>query len=261
MPTTSAIYYSADSFRHYRDELNWWGYPVYPPGARCNDPGKQPAFKSWWSHSPHDVDIQKYFSNGSSYNIGVCPKSGLVFVDLDSKPDQGASVAKFLSETRELDAVPRHQTRGGVHLVFRCPDVPQWKNPKTGKPFHDRLISKINPQVNAEFFHSEHNNIVLPPSIHPTGFRYTWTVFGLVPEVEWKWIQEIFHFEEPAAHSPKAKGKAPSWDLKFSRRPPEPGLDQAVGRTGIQSGSGGCRRMPLHRSLPLARLRAFRPGG
>ena len=207
----------ADSFRYYRDELKCQVHPVYPPNARCKDPGKQPAYKQWWETDPQDCDLGKYFAPGRSYNIGIAPKNGLVLIDLDSKPDQGKSVQKFLEEHSELDRIPRHATRGGGHVISFCPDLPQWTNPKNGGPFHKTLVSKINDKVSAELYHCERNNIVLPPRFIRAGFAYVWTVFGPIPEVEWNWIRDLFKFEEPAAHCTKASRENPSLAHQIQR--------------------------------------------
>jgi hypothetical protein len=92
----------AEAFRFYRDTLNWHVYPVYPPWAKVPDPGKQPAVRKWWGFDPQDCDIPKYFDNGQPYNIGVAPKGGLLLLDLDSKPDKGASVRAYLKEAEGL---------------------------------------------------------------------------------------------------------------------------------------------------------------
>src|SRR5262249_53837638 len=150
------------------------------------------------------------------YNIGLAPKNGLLLLDLDSKPDQGASVRAYLdNEAEELKNVPRHLTGGGAHLTLICPDLPAWKNPKTGKPIHKSLVGKLNDKVSAELYHCEHNNIVLPPSIHPSGFKYVWTVFGLIPELVWQLIQQTFNFQEPVAEQPEKREKPKPWYTKY----------------------------------------------
>jgi hypothetical protein len=205
----------AEAFRFYRDVLGWQVYPVYPPWAKVKDPGKQPAFSAWGSTDPQDCDIGKYFDKGKPYNIGVAPKNGLLLSDLDSKPDQGASVRAYLDGAEKLKNIPRHLTNGGAHLALFCPDLPVWKNPKSGKPIHKTLSAKLNDKVSAELYHCEHLNVVLPPSIHPSGFRYVWTVFGLIPEFSWRLIQEIFNFAEPITEEPAKRGKTKAWFTKF----------------------------------------------
>jgi hypothetical protein len=205
----------AESFRFYRDTLGWQVYPVYPPWANVKDPGKRPVFKAWGSTDPQDCDIAKYFDNGRPYNIGVAPKNGLLILDLDSKRDQGGSVRAYLGETEELKNIPRHLSNGGAHLALVCPDLPAWKNPKNGKPIHKVLSAKLNDKVSVELYHCEHLNVVLPPSVHPSGFKYVWTVFGLIPELLWRLIQQTFNFDEPVDEHPEKRGRPKAWYTKF----------------------------------------------
>ncbi len=197
----------------YRDSLGWQVYPVHPPGAKCDFPGKQPAVRAWWDYDPQDCDVDARFHNGHPFNIGVAPKGGLVFIDLDSKPDQGASVQKFLAEHPELEKVPRHITRGGAHLVMICRDLPEWKAAK-GKSYHGQVLGQINERVSAEIYHCERQNVVLPPSKHTSGFLYAWEAFGDVLDWPWDRLRELFCFVEPASREQRKKKGAP-WHLQF----------------------------------------------
>jgi hypothetical protein len=196
------------AFCFYRDVLAWHDHPVHPPWAdpsKVNDPGKQPVFKQWWAFDPHDCNLRKWFDNERPYNIGVAPTNGLVIVDLDSKPDKGASVDMLLIERPDLLNTPMHITRNGVHLVYICPDLPKWTHPD-GRSYHEKLIFKLNPSVTAELFYSDHSNVVLPPSRHPSDdFVYEWSVFGEIKEVSWQWLQDTYGFKEPGLTKPKRK--------------------------------------------------------
>jgi Bifunctional DNA primase/polymerase, N-terminal len=199
----------ADAFRYYRDELNWQVYPVDGPWAK-KDPGKKPSITEWWKSDPQDFDTAKWFNGSRCYNIGFAPRDNVVVVDLDSKPDQGRSVEAFRAERPELTGTPLHRTRGGVHLVFRCLDLPQWKH-SNGRPYYERLESQVSRAVSAELFHCDHLNVVLPPSVHVLdGFVYRWETFGEFREVSWRWLQENFGFE-----SPQQSKKELPWHLEF----------------------------------------------
>ena len=200
----------ADAFVHYRDELKWRVYPVDGPWAK-KDPGKKPSVSQFWNYDPHGCDLAKWFNGNRCHNIGFAPRNPIVVVDLDSKKDRGRSVEAFLAEHPELTATPRHRTRGGIHLVYYCRDLPEWKHPN-GRPYHERLINKgLSENVSAEFFHCDHLNVVFPPSVHAVdGFVYRWEGFGEIAEVSWKWLQEKFGFVEP-----QQPGKEVPWHLKF----------------------------------------------
>jgi Bifunctional DNA primase/polymerase, N-terminal len=199
----------AEAFRYYRDELGWQVYPVDGPWAK-KDPGKKPSVSQFWNYDPHGCDGTKWFNGSSCHNIGFAPRDKVVVVDLDSKPDQGKSVEQFLAERGELTGTPWHRTRGGIHLVYRCRDLPQWKH-SNGRPYHERLTNKLSENVSAELFHSDHSNVVLPPSVHAVdGSVYRWGNFGEFLEVSWQWLQENYGFT--GAQQP---GKELPWWLKF----------------------------------------------
>jgi hypothetical protein len=205
----------ADAFRFYRD-LGWWVHPVHPPRAKVKDPGKQPVFKQWWTCDPQDCDVEKWFHNSHSFNIGVAPKGGLIFTDLDSKDDQGESVRKFLGAHPELNNVPRQVTRGGAHLAMICPDFPKWKG-ADGKLYQGPVKGSIpGTPVTTEFFYCERQNLVLPPSIHPiSNLRYTWDIFGELPEWLWNLIRDLFCFVEPSGPTKRKAKKDAPWHLQF----------------------------------------------
>jgi hypothetical protein len=77
------------AFCCYRDQMRLHVYPVYGPRqsitSKCKFPGKQPRLRRWWDHSPHDVDIKHYFIDLPIHNIVMCPKTGVLLIDLDSK--------------------------------------------------------------------------------------------------------------------------------------------------------------------------------
>jgi DNA polymerase I-like protein with 3'-5' exonuclease and polymerase domains len=205
-----------DAYCFYRD-LGWHDLPVYPPWAKVKDPGKQPAFEKWWDVNPHDCNLDKYFNNERPYNIGLAPTNGVVVVDLDSKPDKGVNVQALLNERPDLAAAPRHATRNGAHLVYSCSDLPPFTHPN-GWPYHKALMVEITPQVTAELFHSNHTNVVLPPSRHKDDdFIYRWIVFGEIPVVTWKWLQDTFGFRDPREESQarSRKGARDEWHLQF----------------------------------------------
>ena len=195
----------AEAFRFYRDELKLHVYPVDGPWSKKADPGKKPSVKAWWNYDPKECGVAEFFKPQRCHNIGVCPTKHLYIVDLDSKTDQGESIYEFIAEHKELAAIPRHRTRGGCHLVFFCDDVPPIRKPRSNKPYDKPLFSKLSDTVGAEFYHSDHQNVVFPSSIHPTMFKYVWEVTGAIPTVSWQRIVETFGFRLPGEKEQKPK--------------------------------------------------------
>jgi hypothetical protein len=211
----------ADVFVHYRDSVGFWVYPVHPPWARIKGAGKHPAMDQWWDSDPHDCNLEKYFKTERPYNIGVSPKRPVVFVDLDSKPDKGASVREYLASHPELEKSPSHVSLGGAHLVFICEDIPDFQKPN-GQPYARPLVAQLTEKVTAELFYHPHQNLVLPCSLHPLRdnendpyFIYRWDRTGEIPRVTWQWLQDTFGFKAPEFASKGRSKKQAAWHHQF----------------------------------------------
>ena len=73
------------------------------------------------------------------------------------------------------------------------------------------ITSQINDKVSAELYF-DGLNIVLSPSVHKSGHRYTWEVTGNIPEVSWQQLRQWFDFETPEAiKRGRPKKEAPWW--------------------------------------------------
>ena len=218
IPVTLNKLSMAEAFLFYRDELKLHVYPVYGPWSKEDCPGKKSAVTKWWDYDPYNCNLAKFFGdNGKCHNIGCAPKNHLIVVDLDSKEDKGESVRKFLTDNPDCAKGPWHETNGGAHLVFICPDLPKFWRPDGKKPLYGPLKAEVGPGVNGELFYSDHTNVVFPPSIHVQGSVYRWVTFGEVPEVSWKWLQDVFKFSFGGrTEEPKEKHeKDPFWYLNF----------------------------------------------
>ena len=188
----------------YVNELGFAIHPLYPSDkGTVKERGKKPFIRDWPNHKRDDVTedfLDEHFRPGSTNNIGVVVEKPWVTIDLDSKPDKGESVGQWLDAHPELGGVPRESTGGGAHLHFICDDVPDTVLIK-----REALTSKLNEKTNAELFFAR-LNLVLSPSIHPSGHKYRWEVTGTVPRVKWADLSRIFGFEAP---KPKKQGRPP----------------------------------------------------
>jgi DNA polymerase I len=215
----------------YHSRLGWAVHPLVPPDR--GDPqerGKKPVLKGWRDFRAAEITpdfLTKYFANGSSHNLGCVVRAPYVHVDLDSKPDAGASVRAWLDSRPDLAAVPRERTGGGAHLVFLCRDLPEDVLRAKKAP-----VAKINEAVTAELY-VDGLNIVLSPSVHKNGHTYSWEVTGPIPEVAWAELSAWFGF---AAPEPKKRGrpaKEKPWWTKWKQDLRTLDLAAALGELGL----------------------------
>jgi putative DNA primase/helicase len=177
-------------------------HPLYGPHeGQDKERGKRPRLKGYrkaeFRGLTEDQDLVRYFGNGRISNVGVVVRPPHVIVDLDSKPDKGASVRRWLESRKDLAHVPREETAGGAHLHFICKDAPH---------IHKGVVkAQVNQDVSVEIFTGP-ANVVVSPSQHPSGKTYSWTATGAVPEVSWKFLTEVFHVEEKAERKSSTSG-------------------------------------------------------
>ena len=193
----------------YHRVLGWAVHPLAAPDkGDFKEQGKKPLLKGWRDHRAADVtpdDLDKVFGHGTSCNLGVVMRPPFVAVDLDSKPDAGASVRAWIADRPELAGVPRERTGGGAHLHFRCPDLPR-SVLEARRP----LTSQLTGEVGAELYANGHN-LVVAPSIHRTGHHYLWEVTGEIPKVGWKDLSQWFGFQAAETKKPGRPPKEKPW--------------------------------------------------
>jgi DNA polymerase I-like protein with 3'-5' exonuclease and polymerase domains len=197
----------------YHRDMGWAVHALCPPDrGDDNERGKKPVAKGWRSHTAAEVTpdyLAKYFANGSNHNLGVVVRSPFVHVDLDSKPDAGASVRAWLELQPHLATVPRERTGGGAHLVFICRDLPE-SVAKAKKA----ISIQITPVVTAELY-TDGMNLVVSPSVHKSGNRYAWEIIGDIPETSWVQLKQWFGFAEPDAARRGRPPKEKPWWARF----------------------------------------------
>jgi len=187
-------------------------HPCYRPDeGRATERGKKPRFTGWKQWTAADFTAatrREYFDCERPSNIGCVVRGPLVIVDLDSKADEGRSVAEWLTGQSALASVPRERTGGGAHLWFVCSDLPQFQDSR-GNPYEKNLVAKITDAVTAELIFS--SNVIITPSVHPNGAVYRWEVTGEVPEISWVQLQDRFGFSAPDAPKVKKEKEKPWW--------------------------------------------------
>jgi len=175
--------------------------------------GKKPTLKGWRNHRAEEVTqdfLKRHFNGISDTNVGCVVRPPFIHVDLDSKPDAGESVRAWLATKPELDHAPRERTGGGAHLSFICRDLPE-----SVLKAKKAITCQINDKVSAELYF-DGLNIVLSPSVHKSGHRYTWEITGPIPEVSWQQLRHWFGFETPEAAKRGRPKKESAWWSAFN---------------------------------------------
>jgi hypothetical protein len=170
------------------------GMLVFP----CLPRRKEPAVAKGLLAATTDQNVIKGWWRGNSdCNIGLATgaASGVFVVDID-----GASAEAVLRELEErhgaLPATVEAITTRGRHLYFRWPDGAEVRNSA------GRITAGIDVR-------GEGGYVIAPPSVHPCGRRYSWSVhsadtFAGAPE----WLLETLATRAPAA---VAAAPAVSW--------------------------------------------------
>ena len=199
----------------YAGTLGWAIHPLLAPDrGDHHERGKKPLLKGWRNHTAAEITpdfLTKYFGTGSNHNIGCVVRPPFIHVDLDSKPDAGASVMVWLATQSDLATVPRERTGGGAHLAFICRDIPEVVMKAKKAP-----TCQINDKVSAELY-LDGLNLVLSPSVHKSGHLYSWEVTGDIPEVSWVQLCRWFGFSAPEAKKRGRPGKEKPWWSKWEQ--------------------------------------------
>lgn len=135
------------------------------PDGKCKSPGKHPAITGWQRKaSTNSKTINGWFS-GDARNIGiVCGPSGIIVVDIDPRNGGRETFADLEQRLGALPVTPTADTGGnGEHRLFRSVPVD--------------LDSKLGTGVDLQ---RGPRQIVVEPSIHPSGKQYRWRA-GLAP--------------------------------------------------------------------------------
>jgi hypothetical protein len=149
---------------YYATELGWAVFPLAPQG-KVPLTGKAQGGRGLLDASIDPNQIVAWWSAHPTANVGIATgdRSGIVVVDVD-----GAAGEDALSDYGALPTTPIATTGKGRHLLFARPEAGVRNSA-------GRLGAQLDVRGDGGY-------IVAPPSVHPSGARYRWTVVpGRVP--------------------------------------------------------------------------------
>ncbi len=167
----------------------------------CASPGKHPrvAWQRFEHERPTVAQVQGWWGRWPDANIGVITGavSGVVVVDVDPRNGGDATLAVLEARWGALPVTVETRTGGGGrHLWFRAPAVPLSSGP-------------LAPGVDLK---AEGGMVVVPPSVHHSGGRYTWAdgrdPGTLVPADPPSWLLRLAAGAEGGGSRPLATSPA-----------------------------------------------------
>jgi hypothetical protein len=146
------------------------GLHIFP----CRPGDKRPATPNGCKDATTDASKITAWWRASDFNIGVATgaASKIMVVDVDNE-DAEAELAKLERKFGELPPSVESVTARGRHIFFQWP----------GRDIRNSA-GRIAPGIDIR---GEGGFVIVPPSLHPTGKRYAWSVdsagtFAAAPE-------------------------------------------------------------------------------
>ena len=186
--------------------LGWRVFPVHAVrDGRCScgksaerskgheSPGKHPRTPNGKNDATNDLSqIAAWWKRWPDTNIGILCSDDLVVLDVDHR-NGGAETWDRALATHRIPACPFVITPGGLHVYLRD---------STGRVTKRKTrLTGIDVQANGRAY------VIAPPSIHPSGRRYTWAK-GYGP-VETRGLPEIPTSLLDELDPPRTKAAAP----------------------------------------------------
>jgi hypothetical protein len=130
--------------------------------ADCNDIGKHPRIKDWPNKASNDVtQIRQWWGMWPDANIGWLQGVTTWALDVDPKDGGPLTLEGLITDHGPLPRTPRsHTGSGGLHYLFAA---------------DTRVTNKVKFEHGLDT-RSTGGYILVPPSLHVSGQRYTWDV-------------------------------------------------------------------------------------
>jgi putative DNA primase/helicase len=187
--------------------LGWYPIPICWPvkdergemvcgcgmGHTDKDVGKAPLLgKGYQTLRPTQAEVEAWWTRWPAANIAVLIEpSGLIVVDPDSP--------EAIAEAQALGLPPTATVRSGKgehHYYERPPGVPAGRKTKGGTSGKLDVLAR--------------GYVLVPPSLHLYGVRYTWTsAKGVSPQPPPKWVTDWLTPKTPVAPPPGSAASPP----------------------------------------------------
>ena len=224
-----------DAVRSYA-KRGWQVFPLIPKA-------KEPAtWRGFYDATSNPAKLDRWFARGHPYNIGIRTgiASGIFVVDIDG--DVGAASLDVLQKQHgPLPPTLISRTGNGFHY---------WFTTATEIPCSQ---SRIAPHIDVK---ADGGYVVAPPSIHPDGPRYRWSV-KLVPASAPAWLVELAQRKPESPHPIPTESEPIAVSATSSAAYGAGALHDEIRRVALAS--SGYRNASLNRgSFCLAQLVAGR---
>jgi hypothetical protein len=164
------------------------GLAIFP----CLPRDKRPATPHGLKDATTDP-IEIWWHQNPNYNIAIATGviSGVFVIDLDGI-DAEAELRKLEAQHGKLPATVESITGRGRHLVFKCPE-------RSVRNSVGKIATGIDVRATGGY-------VIAPPSIHPSGRRYCWSVdsagtFAAAPE----WLLSIIAERKSSTAAPASE--------------------------------------------------------
>lgn len=141
----------------------WRIFPVAPGG-------KVPITMHGFLDATNDTNtVIEWWVENPEANIGFPTGSGVYVLDIDGQTGEDSLACLLIEHGRLPETLECRTGGGGRHIYFRCEKILRNSSGKLG----DRLDTR-----------GDGGYVILPPSIHPSGVPYEWTVNATSPKID-----------------------------------------------------------------------------
>jgi putative DNA primase/helicase len=169
--------------RLYIEKLRWRLHPLWPRD-------KKPFVPDWPNKATNDLARYRAMCGRKAHNIGLATGegSGVWVLDVDPDHDGAETLRKLIDKHGELPQTVIAKTQsGGRHFYFKYDPAHPLRN----------YVGKL-PGIDVR---SSGANVVLPPSIGPSGKQYEWIYDPFTTEVAEApaWLYDVLESDKQGA--------------------------------------------------------------